>query len=120
MLRRVSPVLCLLLTVALLVLPAAPLTAAEKLDKKKIEAFAKRFFEARPWTKFENWDLAKRKAIIKEAKEFGELPEGSLAEVVKIIWKVVRKQVPKRNKTFDTPYGKDSARWLQKGSGGSK
>ena len=123
--RRILPSVLFLLIGALLALPAAPLTAAEKLDKKKIQDFAKRFFEARPWTKFENWDLAKRKTLIKEAKAFGELPEGSLEEVVKIIWKVVRGQVPKRKTSFETPYGKDQkgrdrARWIQSGTGGPK
>ncbi len=123
--HRVSSYLLLVLISTLVILPAAPLTAAEKLDKNKIEAFAKRFFDERPWTRFERWDLAKRRALMKEAKAFGTIPEGSLADVVKVIWAVVRKQVPKRKESFVTPYGKDEkgrdrAHWLQGGSGGPK
>jgi pimeloyl-ACP methyl ester carboxylesterase len=118
--HRLPLLLPLLLIGTLVLLPAAPLTAAEKLDKKRIEAFAKAFFQARPWTRFESWDLAKRRALMQEAKAFGAIPEGSLDEVVKVIWAVVKKQVPKRKDTFDTPYGKDSARWIQKGGGGAK
>ncbi|MDJ0974574.1 MAG: dienelactone hydrolase family protein [Planctomycetota bacterium] len=115
----------LLLLVALLLalVPAAPLEAADDLDRKQKKAIADlamRWFEARPKTKFEKWDRAKRQALVKEAKAFGAIPESSLGDVVELIWKAVKKNALKpKNNTFPTPYGKP-AEWRQSGRGGAK
>lgn len=99
---------------------AAPARGAEKLDKKAIQAFARRFFAARPWTYFESWDHTKRQALFEEAKALGPIPEGSLEEVVKLLWKPARKAIPKfRKKEMDTPYEK-KATWMEEGKGGKK
>ena len=98
--------------------PLRPLQAADKLDVKRIEDLAKRWFQARPKTKFVAWDDAARAALVKEAEAFGPLPEGSLAAVRDVVWKAVRKYGPSGKEEIDTPYGK--ATWIQKGSGGPK
>lgn len=93
--------------------------AAEPLDVKRITDLAQRWFEARPKTKFQEWDPAARAALVKEAEAFGPLPEGSLPALRELLWKVVRKHGPSAKGTeIDTPYGK--ATWIQKGSGGPK
>lgn len=99
-------------------LPPRPLAAAEKIDGKRIEELGKRWFQARPKTKFEAWDEAARTALVKEAEAFGPLPEGSLATVRDLLWKAVRKYGPSGKEQIDTPYGK--ATWIEKGSGGPK
>ncbi len=111
--------LLLLLPVALLlVTPAAPLEAKDAIDKKAITDLALRWFEARPKTKFERWDRAKRKALVKEAKALGEIPEGSLEPVVELIWKAIKKHALKPKKhEIPTPYD-ERAWWIQSGSGG--
>jgi predicted esterase len=110
----------LLLAAALPAWTATPARGAEKLDKKRIQAVAKEFFAARPWTHFESWDHEKRQRLLAEAKALGAIPEGSLEEVVKLLWKPARKAIPKfRKKEMDTPYGK-KATWMQEGKGGKR
>jgi hypothetical protein len=99
-------------------LPARPSQAADKLDTKRIEDLAKRWFQARPKTRFLAWDPAARAALVKEAEAFGPLPEGSLAAVRDLLWRAVRKHGPRGKEEIDTPYGK--ATWIQKGSGGAR
>jgi dienelactone hydrolase len=98
---------------------AAP--AETKLDAKRIQDLAARWFKARPKTCFEEWDPAVRAALLKEAVEIGEIPEGSLETVKDLLWKAVRKHGPstKGGKTeIETPYG--TAVWDQHGKGGAR
>jgi dienelactone hydrolase len=108
-----------LLTLAVLLAPRQATEAAEKIDTKAIQALAKRWFEARPWTHFGSWDPAVRKSLLDEAAALGPLPEGSLEAVRDLLWKVARKAAPKLRKTeIETPYG--TARWIQHGRGGKR
>jgi dienelactone hydrolase len=93
-------------------------SAEPTLDKRALQALAKRWFEARAWTWFEKQDAAARSALLAEARAMGALPEGSLGEVVEILWKAARKEAPKPNGEIDTPYGK--ATWIQRGKGGER
>ena len=98
---------------------AGPASGADRIDKRKIQAFAKAFFAARPWTAFQAWDPGKRAALLEEAKALGPVPEGSLEEVVDLLWKAARKEAPKLRKTeIATPYG--TAVWDEVGRGGRK
>jgi len=97
----------------------APARGADKIDKKAIQKLGKRFFEARPWTCFVDWDPAVRKTLLEEAQALGPLPEGCLGEVSDLLWKAARKAAPRLRKTeIETPYGK--ATWIQNGRGGRK
>jgi dienelactone hydrolase len=98
--------------------PPRAVKAADKVDAKKIEDLAKRWFTARPKTKFAEWDPVVRAALVKEAEAYGPLPEGSLAAVQGLLWKAVKKHGPSGKEEIDTPYGK--ATWIQKGAGGAK
>jgi hypothetical protein len=98
--------------------PQRPLAAAEKLDTKRIAELAGRWFAARPKTCFVDWDHALRAKLVKEAEDFGPLPEGSLSAVKDLLWKAVRKHAPGFKEEIDTPYG--AATWIQKGAGGPR
>ena len=43
--------------------------------QKKIEAFGVKWWKARPKTKFEEWDEAKRAALLREANDFGPIED---------------------------------------------
>jgi len=114
--------------IALLVLvPALPRAhaapAKPRLDRKKVQALAMRWMEARPRTCFEAWDPGVRRALLDEAAALGPLPEGSREPVLELLWKAVKKHGP-RSQTIDgktaipTPYG--PAWWIESGSGGRK
>ena len=96
----------------------SPAGAAERVDKKAIQALGKDFFAARPKTRFEAWDAAARRALLARAAELGPLPEGSLDAVVELFWKSIHKLAPKPKGEIATPYG--PATWIQNGSGGRK
>jgi pimeloyl-ACP methyl ester carboxylesterase len=89
-----------------------------KVDSKAIEALGRRWFEARPRTRFEEWDPTKRDALLAEAKALGAIPEGSLDAVRDVLWKAARKHGLTAKESIDTPYGK--ATWIQNGRGGKK
>lgn len=117
--------LCVLLVVGGALLPVDG-SAAEKVDRKAVTSLAEDWFDARPKTAFEDWDHARRKQLVARAVALGELPEGSLDEVVETIWKAVRKRARKLSLgkvrsgkgTLPTPYG--DAWWYQSGRGGPK
>lgn len=93
--------------------------AAPALDLKRITDLAQRWFAARPKTKFQAWDGTLRAALVKEAQDYGPVPEGSLPALKDALWKVVRKLGPSaKTAELETPYGK--ATWIQKGAGGSR
>jgi len=86
---RVALVLTLLASVA---------AAGPQLDRatlKKMEAFGVRWWKARPNTKFQSWNADERAALLREAREFGAIPEGSWLQVRDALWKSVRKHGPK-------------------------
>lgn len=113
--RRILPVILLLIFVA-----PAPLEAAERLNKKAITDLGMRWFAARPKTKFEKWDRPTRLKLLEEAKTLGEIPEGSIDDVVALLWKGARKHALKPKKfEIPTPYT-NRAWWIQSGSGGPK
>ncbi len=96
--------------------PAA--RGAERLDKKAIQSLGREFFTARPSTRFQAWDAQKRRALLARAVALGPIPEGSLDDVVAMLWKSIRKQAPKPKEAIPTPYGE--ATWIQNGRGGKK
>ncbi|MFO0983382.1 MAG: hypothetical protein U1E76_16880 [Planctomycetota bacterium] len=88
-----------------------------RLDLKRIEAFAHRWWEARPRNAFYDWDEKQRGALLREAEAIGAIPEGSLDKVKDTLWAVARQTMPlprKRGK-METPYGE--ATWLEKNRG---
>lgn len=98
---------------------APPAGPPPKLDRRRLEAFASRFWKARPKSYFAAWDDAQRAELMREADQLGALPEGALAEAIDILWKPLKKlgpQAPKQE--LDTPFGK--ATWLMKGKGSGK
>lgn len=97
--------------------PAAP-AAPERFDLKAVQALARRWFEARPPTRFGEWDPARRRALLEEARALGPLPEGRLEAIVEVLRKEARRHVPRATGTLDTPYG--PATWIQRGRGGPK
>lgn len=109
------PVLACL--VALLLAGPRPADAADKLDRKATEKLIERFLEARPWSRFEAWDAARRKAFLEEAAAL-HLPEGSFDVVRDLLAKRAKKAAPKWRDAMPTPYGE--ATWISKGRGGPK
>lgn len=97
-----------------------PELALDRKGKKQLVEFAERFWQARPMTRFEEWDAAKRTALFAEAKKLGTIPEGSLGEVVDLLWQpvsefgpgvpksVAKKRAKKRGKKGKRP------KWLPK------
>jgi hypothetical protein len=91
----------------------------DAIDKKRIEDLGRRWFAARPPTRFQEWDPAKRAALLEEARALGPIPEGSLSAVRDLLWKAARREWPKpKGRTIVTPYGE--ATWEQSGNGGPK
>lgn len=91
--------------------------------EKAATELAERWWQARPNTRFEEWDAAKRAPLVEEAKAFGKIPEGKLEDVVEALWKPVKKFGPQPESRggkpkIDTPYGE--AWWIQNGSGRGK
>jgi predicted esterase len=112
------PVICLLVVCPV----TAPLEAKPRLPAKtarKLQELAKRWFQARPKTKFEAWDRAKREGLLAAAAALGEMPEGTREAVIDILWKSVRKYGPRAPKDeIETPYG--TATWIANGKGRKK
>ena len=111
---------CLALVVVLAPRPAAQ--AAEKLDKKKIQALATRWMQARPKTHFERWDRRRPGALLDEARGARcRCPRAVARPVVELLWKAVQEARPRkltRKTEIETPYG--PAWWIQSGGGGKK
>lgn len=88
--------------------------------RTKMAAFAERFWKARPLTKFIEWDAAARRELNDQARAFGPIPEGTLADVLSILWKDAAKLGPrpigKTSNAIPTPYG--DATFIRKGTGG--
>ena len=106
----------LLLTLSLAV-PHAPCEAKPSANKRGIEALAKRWLAARPWSRFDAWKPETRRALLAEASKI-ELAPGSFDAVLAILWKRFHRAAPKWKQEIETPYGK--ATWIQKGKGGPK
>jgi dienelactone hydrolase len=96
-------------------LPEAPQKAKppllEKEPKAKIADLAARWWKARPATHFEEWGAAERAALEKEARALGEIPEGTSAEVIELVWQAAKKDwkkiaLEKNRLVLETPYGK--------------
>ena len=94
---------------------AAPSPAADRLDRKAIETVAAAWWKARPKSRFEEWDPLVRKDLVAKAKAIGPVPEGSLEELRDLLWRLLRKEWPRRDGKLTTPYGE--AKWLQNGKG---
>ncbi len=96
----------------------------DKAAQKELATLALRFWKARPPHYFKTWDENEFKGIMKAARDWGSLPEGSLANVTKIFWKPTKKWGARYDKKagnkgiLKTPYG--DAWFYIKGSGGSK
>jgi dienelactone hydrolase len=116
--------------VALSVLVALAATLAVRAedgpawDRKKAkaaEAFATKWWKARPKTKFDEWDPKVRQELEAEAKAFGAIPEGKLEDVVEALFKPAKKFGPRHGSgkpKLDTPYGE--ATFIVNGSGKNK
>lgn len=84
--------------------------ALDKTFAKKISALGERWWKARPRTRFVEWDPKQRAALEAEARALGEIPEGTMAAVVDLLWANAKKLGPKgtvaKGKiTLETPYG---------------
>jgi dienelactone hydrolase len=98
-------------------LGAATLADAQKkgapLDKKlakELGVLADDWWHARPPTRFGDWDASVRAPLEARARALGAIPEGSLAQVVELLWSAAKKASPKpalaKGKlTLETPYG---------------
>ena len=67
-------------------------TFAEGIDRrtlKKMEAFGVKWWKARPKTKFHTWDRDEQAALLREARAFGKIPEGSWEKVRNALWKSI-------------------------------
>lgn len=110
----------------LLVLIAASVASADGLDRdavKKIEDLGKRWWQARPQTKFREWDPQKREALLKEAAAIGTLPEGTAERAREVFAKYLKKYGPQgkgRSKVvIESPYSQEMY-FLTSGRGGPK
>lgn len=102
-----------------LLAPCAAAPHEAKLDARKIQDLGTRWMKARPRTHFATWDREERAKLLEEARAFGPLPEGSLAQVLEILWRAVRKHGPRaRSDEIETPYGR--AHWIRNGPSGRK
>lgn len=122
--RRAS----LLLLVPLLVAPLCAQKPAplDKALRARIDDLARRFWIARPSTRFVDWDSKQRDALFAEAAKI-DLPEGSLAEVVAAVWAPVQELGPGVPKKLDKKGKPERPKWLppvgkplKKQRGGSK
>lgn len=110
MFRRV---LAFAFLVGFLAAPAGAQKQAALIEKglaRKITALAEAWWKARPPTRFVEWDAKARADLEKQARELGKIPEGSLAEVVDLLWAPSKKLGPqgdvgKGKLTIKTPYG---------------
>ena len=107
----------LVLLLIVFVLPLLPVVADEKpvwnsKSKKAATDLATRWWKARPKTCFADWDPAVRKKLTDEAKAFGAIPEGKLADIVDVLWKPIKKHGPRHKpggKAEAKPEGKAEA-----------
>lgn len=106
----------LLLLVLALIAPTASAFAQTKpapLDKalaKKIATLSEAWWKARPPSRFVEWDAKKRGELEAQARALGNIPEGSMSEVVELLWANAKKlgpraEVVKGKLTLETPYG---------------
>lgn len=120
--RRPAVLIGFLALAALLAVSARPAPAGPALDKRAIEALAQKWWKARPKTKFVEWDWKVRAGLSEEAKRLGPIPEGSMGEVVDVLWRALRRDGPRaegrKGDRIPTPYGE--AWWLESGSSGKK
>ncbi len=85
--------------------------ALERQQKSRITDLAARWWKARPATRFEDWSVTERAALEAEARALGEIPEGTSAEVIELVWQAARKNcaklsLEKSKLVLETPYGK--------------
>ena len=85
--------------------PALPRTL-----QKELTALAEDWWKSRPPTRFVEWDPARRSDLEARARALGPIPEGTLAQVVDLLWASAKKHTPKiepkKGKlTLATPYG---------------
>ncbi len=90
---------------------------APKFDAKAAEALVGRFLAARPWSRFESWDGAKRRALLDEAAAI-DLPAEAFGTVRDLLAKRAKRAAPKWKGAMPTPYGE--ATWEARGKGGPK
>lgn len=78
--------------------------------QKAIESFASEWFQARPATAFEEWDSAKRQALLEKAKSLDPIPAPAIPWIRDALWKAARKFGPKLDpaKPLETKWGKGS------------
>ena len=81
------------------------------LPKAKITDLATKWWKGRPPTRFQEWDPKTRAELETAARELGAIPEGSLPEIVQLLWAPGKKSQPrvaiaKGKLQIDTPYGK--------------
>lgn len=81
-----------------------------ELPKAKITDLATKWWKSRPPTRFQEWDPKTRADLEAAARELGSIPEGSLADVVQLLWQPGKKNQPraaiaKGKLKIETPYG---------------
>jgi hypothetical protein len=72
---------------------ADPIDLAVAEDRKALEALAVAFAQARPKTKFEQWDPAVRADLVARASKM-KLREGALGAVRDVFWKALKANPP--------------------------
>jgi pimeloyl-ACP methyl ester carboxylesterase len=82
----------------------------ERKQSKELKTLAADWWEARPTTRFLDWDATQRVKLEQRARELGPIPEGGLEAVVEILWAAAQKGAGKPNLkkgrlTIETPYG---------------
>jgi len=103
----------LLAAVAPITAPGAQGTAPAPRDRAfeaALTALAEDWFEARPATRFEDWDPAVRGPLEERARALGALPDGQFERAVEILFETAQKaairQRSKSRANYDTPWGK--------------
>ena len=94
----------------------------ERKLAKDLADLAEDWFEARPPTRFQDWDAAARAGLETRARALGAIPEGSLETVVEVLWNAAKKAsekpaLAKGKLTLETPYG---PAWAHAVTGGKK
>jgi hypothetical protein len=96
-----------------------PAPTWDRKTAKEAGEFAERWWKARPKDRFTDWDPAVRAKLLEEAKSYGRVPEGKLADIVEALFKPAKKHGPRhKGGKLDTPFGK--ATFLVNGSGKGK
>jgi hypothetical protein len=83
--------------------------AWDRALQKQVEALAEDWFEARPRTRFEEWDPQRRTALLERAVALGPIPTGAFDAAVELVHEAARASRGKAKKAgridVATPFG---------------